>query len=119
MSKNYSSQSNSFTSWFSNSRTASLLMLFMVLFSSGTFAQVANYVFTQSSSTYTALSTSTTILAAGWDDHVTTSSVALPFTFRLNNIAYGAINVNSNGYITMGPSAPSATNRQPISSTAT
>ena len=92
------------------------LMLVMLFAPNSIFAQVNLYSFAQSSATYTPLATSTVLLGAGWDDNVATG-VVLPYTFRFNNIGYGTISVNPNGYITFGATASLGGNFTPISST--
>ncbi|MBS1581283.1 MAG: choice-of-anchor J domain-containing protein [Bacteroidetes bacterium] len=79
-------------------------------------AQVAWYLFSQSSGTYTPITTgggAVAAIAAGWDDNVV--NVTIP-SFSFNGVAYTAVNVNSNGYITFGATAPSSTSYTPISS---
>lgn len=76
-------------------------------------AQVANYAFSQSMGTYTALASPTTLFNAGWDDSV--GNVAIPFTFNFNNVNYTTCSVNSNGYITFGGTVSAATGYTPIS----
>ncbi|MFN4255628.1 MAG: beta strand repeat-containing protein, partial [Saprospiraceae bacterium] len=89
-------------------------MLFMAQRAS---AQANAYSFAQSAGTYSAISGGTNLFTSGWDDNV--SSVTLPFTFNFNGTDYTTCNVNSNGYITFGATAPGTTNYSPISSTAT
>ena len=85
-----------------------LSMIFLVLIiSKQSFGQVANYTFAQSSGTYTAVSSPTSVHASGWDDGV--ASVTIPFSFNFNGIAYTSVSVNTNGYLTFG-STVSATN---------
>jgi hypothetical protein len=85
----------------------------------GANAQVNSYAFAQSSGSYTAITTgggATVVGTSGWDDNVTNVTGLPSFTF--NGIAYTALNINSNGYITFGATAPGTTNYTPISSTA-
>jgi subtilisin-like proprotein convertase family protein len=93
-----------------------LLSLF-TLFLSGTKsdAQVSAYGFIQSSGTYTPIA-GTTVFGAGWDDNV--GAVTIPFSFTFNGIAYTAVNVSSNGFLTFGATAPSTINYTPISNVA-
>lgn len=79
--------------------------------------QVANYNFSQSAGTYTALTAPTTVHATTWDDNV--ASVAIPFTFTFNGTGYTNCNVSSNGFITFGATAPTNTNFTPLSNTGT
>jgi hypothetical protein len=92
-----------------------LLMVFFNLLAINSFAQVANYTFSQSSGTYTALPTSTTLFTTAWDDNV--GSVTIPFTYKFNGVGYTAASVNSNGYITFGTTPSGSTNYSAISST--
>ncbi|MEI9811132.1 MAG: GEVED domain-containing protein [Bacteroidota bacterium] len=94
------------------------LLLTVFFFFSGfiSSAQVNSYIFVQSSGTYTPVSGGTVVHASGWDDNV--SNVALPFSFTFSGTVYNAVNVNSNGYLTFGATAPGTTNYTPISSTA-
>ncbi len=80
-------------------------------------AQVNLYSFSQSAGTYTPLATPTVLFAAGWDDNV--ASVAIPFTFRFNNVAYTTVRINSNGYVTFGTNLPADNNVSPISTPGT
>ena len=75
--------------------------------------QVSTYTFSNSTVTYTALTTPTTVHASGWDDAVT--SVTIPFTFKFNGINYTSCNVATNGFITFGATAPATTLYTPIS----
>ncbi|HRH50363.1 MAG TPA: hypothetical protein PLP23_16515, partial [Panacibacter sp.] len=100
-------------------RKTIFLTLLGVAFVLFTNAQVANYTFTQSSNTFSAISGGTVISFAGtttaWDDNVT--SINIPFTFNFNGTGYTTCSVNSNGYITFGATASSASGYTPISST--
>ncbi|MCF6130237.1 fibronectin type III domain-containing protein [Flavobacterium sp. AS60] len=77
------------------------------------FAQVNTYGFTESNSTYTALTTPTTAIAAPWDDNVT-AAVNLGFTFTFNGVNQTQCYISSNGFISFGI-APTATNYIPLS----
>ncbi|MEZ4786962.1 MAG: GEVED domain-containing protein [Flavobacterium haoranii] len=87
-------------SW-KNMTTTWLLSLFTLLGFSDAFAQVANYTFSESAGTYTAI-TGTTAIASGWDDTVTTNTIPIGFTFNFNGTNYTTCSINSNGYITFG-----------------
>jgi hypothetical protein len=92
-----------------------LILAFLLFFSNITFAQVANYGFTQSAGTYTTPSGFNNASPNNWDDAVTNISIGFNFTF--NGTTYTTCNVNTNGYITFGTTAPSSTNFTPLSST--
>ena len=83
--------------------------------SNSVWAQASNYVFSQSSATYTPLASPTQVHAAGWDDLV--AAVPIPFTFRYNGVLYAAANVNSNGYVTFGTTVSTVDNFVPIAAT--
>jgi hypothetical protein len=58
------------------------MLLTVLLFSGVSFGQtVANYTFSESAGTYTAI-TGTTAIAAGWDDNVTGNTIPIGFTFN-------------------------------------
>lgn len=95
--------------------TALLSVFTLVLSNSKLEAQTSLYSFAQSSGAYTAV-TGTSLFGTTWDDNV--ANVTLPFNFTFNSTVYTAINVNSNGYITFGATAPSSVNYSPISSAA-
>ncbi len=66
-------------------------------------AQVANYSFSPSSGTYTALAAPTNVFTGAWDDN-TAVSVPIGFSFTFNGTAYTTAFVHPNGYITFGSS---------------
>jgi hypothetical protein len=82
-------------------------LFLMILVGTPGFAQVNDYVFTQSSGTYTSIANSG-VLVTGSDATYLTSNenqgwnVTLPFSFKFNNIHYTSIYVNSNGGATFG-----------------
>ncbi|MGL4598832.1 MAG: hypothetical protein ACRCYO_15050, partial [Bacteroidia bacterium] len=76
-------------------------------------AQVSGYAFTESAGAYSAIA-GTVVHAAGWTDPAPVS-VAIPFSFTFNSVAYNACSVNGNGYITFGATASLANGYQPIS----
>lgn len=78
--------------------------------------QIANYTFSQSASTYTALTSPTTIFAPIWDDGVS-APITIPFTFNFGNANYTSCRVSTNGFITFGTTAPADDTYAPILST--
>lgn len=79
-------------------KTKVLILLTGLLFSSGThLAQVSNYSFTQTLSTYGAANNGSLVGIPLQDDDVT--PVNLPFPFTFNGSTYTTINVCSNGYL--------------------
>jgi len=89
-------------------------------------AQVSNYVFSQTSGTYTPIIGGTVVgqatnpLASStpesgpMDDH-TYTAITIPFTFTFNGTPYTSLSANTNGWITFGSVTASTTT--PISST--
>ncbi|MFL9833281.1 fibronectin type III domain-containing protein [Chryseobacterium terrae] len=69
------------------------------------------YGFTQTSGTYTPLSSSRTIWQSGATlaTDAVSSAVSLPFTFKYNGKSYTSIYINNNGYITFGNPPSSST----------
>jgi len=87
-----------------------------------TFAQVVGYTFSDSIGIYTEINGDTIAKAThtsqdpGNLNDVTYGPFALPFTFTFNCIDYTNYFVNSNGFITFGPTPPGISNYGPISS---
>ena len=80
------------------------------------YAQVANYVFSETSGTYTNLVSPTNAINSGWDDAVTTNTIPIGFTFNYSGTNYTNCSINSNGFITFGSTVSAATEFTPISS---
>lgn len=79
-------------------KTKLLPIIFSLLFTNAAFlAQVSNYTFTQTASSYGNPSTGTLVGLPLQDDDV--NAVSLPFTFTFNGTPYTSLNVCSNGYI--------------------
>lgn len=111
-------------------RTGNLSGIFCFLFFLASpclsYAQVNNYIFTQSSGTYIPITTGTVVgqatdalpsstpESAPMDDF-TYTGVSLPFSFTYNGAAYNSININTNGWISFDPTATASTSG-PISS---
>jgi hypothetical protein len=93
---------------------SAVLAVFILLISYNGFSQVSNYAFSETTSTYTALSTSTNIFPATWDDNAV-ASVTIPFTFVFNGVDYTSCNVATNGFITFGSTTPANDLYSPIS----
>lgn len=84
-------------------------------------AQVSAYTSAQlpGPATYAYLNSSTKThvhTGANWNDAVTATPVNIGFPFVFNGISYTTTNISSNGFITFGAVAPSATNYTHISS---
>ena len=82
---------------------------------SNNYAQVANYVFSETSGTYTNLVSPTNAINSGWDDAVTTNTIPIGFTFNYSGTNYTNCSINSNGFITFGATTSAANNFLPIS----
>ncbi len=90
-------------------------------------SQVKNYNFSQSSGTYTPITGGTVVAtatgssgAASLDDVIyNLPSGTIPFTFTYDGTGYTGLDISTNGFITLGATAPSATNYTPISNAAT
>ena len=103
-----------------------LSLFFALIFSVTIKSQVSAYAFSQAAGTYTAISTGTVIAAAtattdiGCMDNAVYNlpTGSFPFTFVFNGVGYTGCNISTNGFITLGATAPAATNVLPISSTA-
>ena len=93
-------------------------VLFVLLFFT-TRAQVSTYVFTEALSTYTPLSTGTTVAySAPWDNHVTgnTYVASIGFDFVYDGVTHNQCFLNPNGFISFSNQlAPTAYN--PLSNT--
>ncbi|MBS1551636.1 MAG: T9SS type A sorting domain-containing protein [Bacteroidetes bacterium] len=101
------------------------ILFFTVLFlCSGIniFAQVVTYNFRDSIGTYNEINGDTIAIAThtsqdpGNLNDVTYGPFALPFIYTFNCIDYTSYFVNSNGFITFGPTAPALANYGPVSS---
>ncbi len=118
------------TRFFNIRKLGTKLLSSLVLASSfamSSYAQVANYSFSQSSGTYAPITGGTIVGQATsanpgaspedlpMDDY--TYRVALPFSFAFNGAAYDSININTNGWASFGTNISSTST--PISSTAT
>jgi|GEM_PF-1635703 len=87
------------------------------------FAQVSSYTFADSKSTYDEISGGDTLARATHTsidpfnlNDVNYGPFALPFIYTFNCIDYTSYFVNTNGFITFGPTASSLANYGPISS---
>lgn len=96
-----------------------LLLLFSLILTFFTNAQVSSYGFAQSSGTYTAITGATALATAtsanSLDDNI--YPVTLPFPFSFNGVSYTSINASTNGFITFGATAPLTYDYTPISGT--
>ncbi|MBS1552772.1 MAG: hypothetical protein JST15_11965, partial [Bacteroidetes bacterium] len=91
------------------------------------YAQVASYTFSQSAGTYVPITGGTIVAtatgssgAASLDDIVyNLPNGTIPFTFTYDGVGYTGLNISTNGFITLGATAPGATDYSPISGTGT
>ncbi len=65
---------------------------------------VTNYIFTPSSSTFTALSGATSVTITGNMDDGYSNNIPLGFTFYYNSISYTSLSVSTNGFVSLGQS---------------
>ncbi|HNP32853.1 MAG TPA: choice-of-anchor J domain-containing protein [Flavobacterium sp.] len=81
------------------------------------FAQVSTYGFSETVSSYTALSTSSVAYAAPWDDHVSGSAFLAPlgFTFVYDGTNQTQCYISPNGFISFGSVQPASANYLPLS----
>lgn len=79
-------------------------------------SQVSLYTFGSSSGTYSSILTGTNLYTNNWDNGVTTN-VPIGFNFYFNGKNYSTCSVSTNGFITLGTTAPTNNNYSPISST--
>ncbi len=93
-----------------------VLTLAILSFNIVIMAQGPGLTFSQSAGTYTAISGGT-VLASGVFDN-TNYPVILPTAFTFKGISYNQVTMNSNGWISLGSTAPSNTITAPVSSTA-
>ncbi|MDB5268317.1 MAG: hypothetical protein JWP58_1357 [Hymenobacter sp.] len=77
-------------------------------------AQADAYGFTQTTGTYAAVTG--TVISTITDDNVVYPATTLPFPFTYAGTAYTTLRITSNGYLTFGATAPSASTYTPISS---
>ena len=99
-----------------------LSVVFFICINTYSFAQVTSYSFRDSIGNYNEISGD--IIAAathtsqdpGNLNDVTYGPFALPFIFTFNCLDYSSYFVNSNGFITFGPTLPGISNYGPISS---
>ena len=102
-------------------------LVLLIAFSINANAQVKNYTFTQSSGTYTPITGGTIVAtatgasgAASLDDNIYNLAAAtIPFTFTYDGVGYDGLNISTNGFITLGATAPLGNNYGPINNTAT
>ena len=89
--------------------------LFLLLSVSPARAQISTYyTFSQATETYTAI-TGGTALGSGMLDDYNYSGITIPFTFNFNGVNYTSLNVNTNGYVTLGATLPPVDVYGPIS----
>ncbi len=98
-----------------------LFLGFFLITTSVSFAQVANYSFTQNQETYTPLTDAIIIETATGSsgdallDDLIFTDIEIPFDFEFNNQIFSSLNIHTNGFISFG-TAPAATTSSPIGS---
>ncbi|MGH2666678.1 T9SS type A sorting domain-containing protein [Flavobacterium sp.] len=102
-----------------------LLFTFMLAVVTKNYAQVSSYSFSQSNDTFTEITGGTVLVTAtantngGSMDSFASSALALPFSFNYNGTSVSTVFMSSNGFVSLGATAPSAFTTTPISSTST
>lgn len=79
-------------------------------------AQGAGFTFTQTPGTYTPIAGGTVLVSGLFDDNNFAVTLPAPFSFKGNS--YTQVTANTNGWISLGSTAPSKTISNPINSTA-
>ena len=95
-------------------RTRLFILSLCVLFVTQVRAQVSAFTFTTTNNTYMPI-TGQNVFPSTWDDE--NGSVSIGFTYTLNGTTFSSVNVNSNGYVTLGSTIPGTTGFTPISAT--
>jgi hypothetical protein len=105
-------------------RLLSTILAIAALGAAATAQVTAGYAFTQNpAGTYvpitggTQLAVATGTSGAASIDDVTFPTVTLPFPFTFDNNSYTAVNINSNGFLTFGATAPAGANYGALSAT--
>ena len=94
-----------------------VLTSFILILSFTLLAQGSGLTFTQTSGTYTPITGGTVLISGVFDDD--NFAVTLPTAFTFKGVNYTQVTANTNGWISLGPTAPSNTTYTAISSTAT
>ncbi|MCW3103351.1 MAG: hypothetical protein JWO09_1791 [Bacteroidetes bacterium] len=102
---------------FYNFKTRTALLLMCFLLGAASFAQVSTYTFSSSAGTYTPI-TGGTVITSGTSDDNTFGAMNIGFPFTYNGVSYTQFGANVNGWISMGPAAPTSS-YNPISTGAT
>jgi hypothetical protein len=103
----------------------SWLLIVAFLFSQNVWSQVSAYTFSQTAGTYSAITGGTVVVTATGNTGVTSmdsyvsSSITIPFSFVFNGAVVSSSYMSSNGFLTLGTTAPSTFSTSPISGTAT
>lgn len=77
-------------------------------------SQVSLYTFGSSPGTYSSISTGTNLYTGTWNDGVA-NNIPIGFNFYFNGKDYSTCSVSTNGFISLGTTAPSNTEYSPIS----
>ena len=98
-------------------KTKLLVLLFLCISIQVVKSQVANYVFTQTSSPAYSTITEGTVHTTGTTNDYEYTNVPMGITFNFNGVDYTTCNISTNGFISFG-SLAGTTNYSPISSSA-
>ncbi len=94
-----------------------LLTQFILFLSLTLLAQGSGLTFTQTSGAYTPITGGTVLISGVFDDD--NFAVTLPTAFTFKGVNYTQVTANTNGWISLGSTAPSNTTYTAVSSTAT
>ena len=105
-------------------KSLSLALVMLVVGIGSVLGQVNAYTFAQTTGTYADITGGTVLITAssnafgnaGFPDEQI-YNISIPYTFTFNGVGYTSLNISSNGFITFGATATTATNYNPISST--
>ena len=105
-------------------KSVAIVLIFFMGKISSAYSQVSLYDFVPSTTTYTAITGGTVVATATGTSGVTSlddiiynlPATTIPFNFSFNSTVYTGINISTNGFITFGATAPTATDYTPISS---
>lgn len=94
-----------------------VLTSFILILSMTLLAQGSGLSFTQTSGTYTPITGGTVLISGVFDDD--NFAVTLPTAFTFKGVSYTQVTANTNGWISLGSTAPANNTYSPLSSTAT
>jgi hypothetical protein len=104
---------------FTNFRWSRLSWIVLLFVWNVSWSQVAgSYTFTQTAGTYSAITGGTVFQSGSTLDDQVSAAITIP-SFSFNGTAYTSIRISTNGFITFGTTAPTASTYGPLSATTT